>query len=159
MKLLKIELADGKKYTFSTLSALEAINLRKEHKKNMALEDELDKIMYEVDEKGKFKKDAKGNWIEKEKLSETDEKRIEEIQQLGIDFSLSIFRKSLCKVHSEFKVSPDAQKEKQLCETMLSLVDIDFLRKIVSFAFTGHYEVEDREIIDIPLEVKPEDGK
>lgn len=159
MKLLKKILSDRKKYTFSTFSALESINLKKDYKKYVNLQDEQDKIQFELDEKGKFRKDDKGRWIAKETLSEKEQQRLDEIEQTGIDFTMDIFRKSICKNHPEFKKNTNKEEDKKIIEKMLDLVDIEDLKKITSFAFTGSYIIEEKEIIDIPLEIKPEDGK
>ena len=157
MKLLKLTLSDKKTYTLCTFSALEAKVLRKEHRKYEGLQDELDRINFETDEKGKIKLDTDGRWVPRtSELDEDDRKRIEDVEEKNFNFTIDILRKSLSKNHEQFKKVDDKEEDQIINDKTMDLVDLSDLRKITQFAFNGTYENEE-DILDYSIP-ESEDG-
>jgi hypothetical protein len=155
MKYLKLTLADGKNYTFTTFSVLEQRIMKKEYEKYRDMQEEDNKIQFELDDKGDFKKDEQGKWIPKSKLTDKEKLKVQDIENLTFEFMFDIFRKSICKSHKEFVKTGDANKDSNISDQMQSLVDMSDLRKITEFAFNGTYFKEETSIdASFVLEIK-----
>lgn len=154
MKLLKLTLDDGKNYTFQTFSVMEQRVMKKTYEAYQDKEDSSLKIQFEVDENDKLKKDSSGNIVPRLDLSIDERKKLREIEDTMADFSVDIVRKSLCKNHKEFVKTNDEEKDKDINEQIMSLMDGPTLKKLVAFSFVGTYQPDDEEIMDYTVTIK-----
>jgi len=131
MKTMKLKLADGKIYVFSTFTMRQRKGMRELYKKMSKFQDEVQRSRYEVDDKGKFKKDNDGLFILKDK---TEEENLDvlDIEEKMIPLLIDIFRKSISRNHKEFKTDGGMKNE-----DVEDLVDIEDLKNISSFSMTG----------------------
>lgn len=161
MKLLKLNLADGKKYTFSTFTLKEMIGLRK--KKNIfeGIQDEINKLTFQHDEQGNIKtKPGTEEWLIKTPTDE-EKKRLTQLEEELMDLSIDICRKSICRAHAEFAKDKDKEKDQVIRENLMELMDVSDLKRITQFAMNGTYIREENEYddTDIDLEVETKDSK
>lgn len=132
MKILKLTLGDNQVYKFSTFSTSQLKGLRSRIKDTDDIQDKINKIRF-VYEDDKVKKDEKGNFILKDELSDKENNDIQKLEDKLIDIMLDLCRKSICKNHEEFKISEDKQKEKEIQERLMDLMDINDLKNVVQF--------------------------
>lgn len=145
MKLLKVKLADGNVYTFTTFSILEQKKLKADHDKLEEVRRRRDEINF-VKEDGKFKLDENKEFISRE-LTDADNEELKKIQDLEIQFMMNLLRKSLCKSHPEFAINADKDLDNAIQLKLEDLVDMDGLQKYVRFAFSGVY-LKEESVID-----------
>lgn len=152
MKLLKIPLADGKKYTIQTFTLLQKSVMKKEYAKYGDFQVQIDKILYELDEKGNFKKNEEGKRVYRgdENITEKEKVEIEKIQEVVMKFGIDVLRKCLSTHHPDFKKNEDIEKEQAIHEIAMGLVDEHDVHNIISFAFNGIY-VREENVIDISI--------
>jgi len=149
MKLVKMKLADGKTYTFSTFTLLEQKVMKKEHGRYEDLQEEMEKIRFQTDKDGNLIKDDMKDVILRENLTKEQKVRLQEIEDEIFDFMIDVLRKSVARNHPEFKKQEDPNKEKEIRETLMGLIDTSDLKKITNFAFTGTYLTDEKYIIDL----------
>ena len=139
MRKLKIELADGKEYIFSTLTLKEQTALRK----------------YELMEKENKKELEKLDKIEQEReLTSEEENKYLELQDRYIDSALKMLITSLAKNHKEFHTTEERPLA-IILDDVKGLIDLHDMKRLITFVNTGalpitqqeEYEVD--EIIDL----------
>jgi uncharacterized protein YaaW (UPF0174 family) len=153
MKLLKINLDDGKPYTFQTFTVMEQIVMKKVYEDFQDTQDDSLKIQFETDENKKLKRNAAGDLIPRLDLTVDEKKSLRDIEDKMLDFSVDIVVKSICKNHKEFIKTGDAVADKAANDKLQSLIDAPMLKKLVSFAFTGTYQPDGEEIMDFTVSV------
>jgi len=151
MKTVKLKLGDDKIYTFSSLSIRQRMSLKEVYNSAMALQDEANKAQYEVNEDGELKKDSEDLFIPKE-MKDKDRDVLFELENKLVDVLFDIFRMSLCRKHSEFKIKDDLVEDKKLKEQILQIVDMDDIKDISQFAMSGvipYREANDYDFSDL----------
>lgn len=129
MRKLKINLADDKAYTFSTLTIKEQTIARK-----------FDRLA--KDEQAEMDALVKKSTSEVE-LTEEESAKIDALQSKQIRGMLKILMMSISKHHEEFRVKPeDIDKAYDRLE---NLVDLRDMRRLASFALMGSLPREDEE--------------
>jgi len=137
MKFLKLSLSDEKVYTFSTLTIKQRLALKDVYKKALDLQKEINRIQFDVDEKGKPKKDEEGAITVKE-LSPDDQNELIGIQDQMVAILIDIVRMSIARKHPEFKRDKKNEKEDiEIKDKMLELFDFDDATDVSRFAMNG----------------------
>lgn len=161
MKTMILKLADDKAYRFSTFTMRQQMALRTEQEKYMSLEEDINKAQYEVDENGKLKRNEKGIYIPKTEMTNEDRKKLLDITEEMTNLLMEIFRMAISRKHPEFKIIEDKEKNKEISERVLDLVDLEDLRDIFHFAVNGTPPIRDTDEYDFTKlmeEVEKDDG-
>ena len=145
MRKLKIVLADGNAYTFSTLTIKEQSVARKLEKLSADEQKELDELI---------RKSGTD-----EGLVPEEESRLDAYQSKQIRSMLKILLMSVAKTHEEFRVKQeDIDKAYDKLE---GLIDLRDMRRLTSFALMGSLPREDEavsyeyeEVIDLTFSDK-----
>lgn len=148
MKRLKINLADGKPYIFSTFTVAETRFLQKQYDAFNERQTEIDRTRFELDLTTKeLKKDPFGDPILRTNLSVEEKKKINDLNEEMFAFMIDVVRKSICKNHPEFK--KDQEKDEEIIAKLMDLIDLSDLKSITHFAFMGIYSGAQTDTIDI----------
>lgn len=126
MRKLKMKLMDDKQYTFSTLS----------RKQMLAVQDKESKGQYkEMDDLSK--REAT------EGLSPDDLKKLARLEEAVETKMMTIFRLSMGAAHKEFLPVSDKDKDKEIMDKLIELIDMRDIRIVTGFAMSGTVNIEE----------------
>lgn len=120
MRKLKIELADEKTYTFSTLTIKEQTIARKFEKLTPEEQKQMDEIVA---------KSAANT-----ELTDEEEAKLDAFQEKQIRGMLKILLMSIAKHHEEYRSKEDIDK---LYDKLENLIDLRDMKRLTSFALMG----------------------
>ncbi len=153
MKILVETLGDQKKYKFSTFSVTEAIGLKRLYRKFEDKEQDANKIRYEIDTEGNFKKEN-GHWIPKENLTSKEKDALDKIEDDQLEFMADVVRKSICKHHKEFAKDTDNAKDKAIRDNLMNIIDLEDMKNLTHFK--GIY-LKEKSVIEFDLNEESDD--
>ena len=137
MRTLKKTLADGNAYKFRTLTRREAKGFLKEIRG--VKDEELNKLREKEDSS--------------EGLTEEEELRVEELENLEMEILNRMACVSLCHNHPEFALSNDSEKQKAIENKLLDIMDYRDLNQISTFMLSGNLPKEE-EIVVAPDDIE-----
>jgi len=150
MKRLKITLADGKPYIFSTFTVAETRFLQKQYDSFNERQTEIDRTRFELDlGTNELKKDGFGDPIVRTNLSVDEKKKVNDLNEEMFVFMIDVVRKSICKNNVEFKKDQEKEKDDEIVAKLMDLIDLSDLKSITHFAFMGIYSGAQTDTIDI----------